>query len=69
MVTRSIRIILKFKSQGTGWDSMLTIDQLLSVIDIATGIQHHAWRIGSNSHLYGTIRQGAEQIRRVGRVI
>ena len=44
---------------------MLTIDQLLSVVDIATGIQHHTWRIGSNSHLYGTIRQSAEQIRGV----
>ena len=44
---------------------MLTIDQLLSVVDIATGIQHHAWSIRSNGHLHGTIWQGAEKIRGV----
>ena len=48
---------------------MLTIDQLQTVIDIATGIQHHAWRIRSNGHLHGTIWQGAEQIRGVVCVI
>ena len=42
---------------------MLTIDQLQTVIDIATGIQHHAWSVRSNGHLYGTIRQSTDQIR------
>ena len=48
---------------------MLTIDQMLTVIDIATGIQHHAWSIRSNGHPHGTIRQGAEQIRGAACVI